>query len=373
MRVEPGSATLRRALILCVFVLFSAGLGMNRVAAHLRGRAVQHYRPDEATPRLTFLGDTVADAMLIRDFAADDDNLYLLDVVTPRVIALRETGGHWRVNGGFGRRGGGPGELMEPTGLAIRGDTMLVVDGGRIHYFTRSGDFIRTRAPVLPCRLNDARLQLDRDHLLVSGRCLRGDTVTTELVRIGADDVATGIASDPLYSLSGKVGSPLAWSITFTAGADHGLFGGGTGDCIIDVPFAGMGNGEARAPRRSCGLGRQRYAFVASDEYVRKSRAIAESRPYATGALAVPQFLPAYIGSLPTARGDFILRPYSTDSLAFRLVGSDDDVMIAGIDGFVGCRAAGCVWVKNGPVTEVMFVPAAVVEGASPGSIVRHR
>jgi hypothetical protein len=197
---------------------------------------------------------------------------------------------------------------------------------------------------------------------------MRGDTVTTELVVLSGDDTTRVIAHDAMYTLDGKVGSPLGWSITFTTGAGVGLFGAGTGDCITRIDLSGT----PVVSGRSCGIADTRYSFEATPEYRAKARAIAAARPFAAGALAVPGFLPAYVGSLATSRGNFILRPFSNDSLAFRQIGSDTDVMIAGIEGFVGCRAIGCLWMSDSGVPQMMFAPAAVFAGAVPGSGARR-
>ena len=357
-------AGMLRAVIICAVLVGGAGLGLSRVAGHVRARTVNHYVPLAATGRISFLGDVVPDALLIRDFDASDEAIYLLDTAAPRVIILHESDGHWKTASSFGRRGGGPGEMLQPSGISLIGDSIVIADRDRFHYYTLDGVYLRTAAPSLPCPVLEPRVYGGpRGGLLIAGRCMRADTITTELFYSGDGKVAQAIAYDVLYTMDGSVGSPFGTPNSFTPGPLHGLFGGGTGDCVYRV-LQGPRDTVPSA-RRVCGVSAPRYPFVASEEFRAKARAIAAARPMAAGALAVPAYLPAYVGRLATMSGDLVLRPFSNDSFAFRRIGSNDDVMIAEVDGLVGCRASGCLWVRGDGAPKVMFVPAAVIEGAA--------
>lgn len=348
-----------RGAILCVLVIGSAGFGMNRLMGRADSNTVHSYKPAAVTPRVRFMGDPVTDALFIRDFDVRDEEIYLLDPMAARVIVMHEDAGHWTVARSFGRRGGGPGELMRPSGIAVSGSTVIVADGERLHHFDRAGAYVRTTAPSLPCPLMNAHVYDAGSGVLLSGRCLRGDTATAELFYIQGDS-ATSIAHDPLFTSDGSVGSVLAADNLYTPGITHGLFGGGTGDCAYRVVTSDTARPIAT---RVCGLANERYPFVPGNEYRAKAKALAAARPTVAGVPDFPPFLPTYMDRLASG-SDFILRPFSNDSLAFRRIGRDRDVLIAEVEGLIGCRAAGCLWMRQDSVALMMFVPASVVDGA---------
>jgi hypothetical protein len=348
-----------RGAILCILVIGTAGFGMSRLMGRPELHVGRAYQPNAVTPRVRFLGDPVADAVFIRDFDVRDEEIYLLDPMAARVFVMHESAGHWSLARAFGRHGGGPGELMRPTGIAVSDSSVTVVDGERLHHFDRNGAYLKTTAPSVPCPLLNAHVYDAPPGLLLSGRCVRADTATAELFLIRGDS-AIPVAHDPLFTRDGTVGSILAADNFYTPGTTHGLFGGGTGDCAYSVA-----TDSARFPvvARICGLSGERYPFIVSDEYRAKARALAASRPGAAGVMDFPSFLPTYLDRLPSG-SDFILRPFSNDSFAFRRVGRDRDVLIAEVEGLVGCRAAGCLWVRQDTMATMMFLPASVVDGA---------
>ncbi len=66
----------------------------------------------------------------------------VIDAGNDRVVVLDESG---RLVRSFGRAGDGPGEFSRPTGLALRGDTVLVGDqGDRVHFFSIEGTSLST-------------------------------------------------------------------------------------------------------------------------------------------------------------------------------------------------------------------------------------
>ena len=113
--------------------------------------AVRAYAPGEDVPRIRFEGDPV-DAIMVRDFDVLDGELYLLDVSAPRVIVLADSAGVWRTVRSFGRAGQGPGELSEPSGMAVLPVTgeVVIADNAALHRFRRTGEYIGTRHPGLP-------------------------------------------------------------------------------------------------------------------------------------------------------------------------------------------------------------------------------
>jgi hypothetical protein len=324
-----------------------------------RGRssnAVRAYLPDDAVPRIRFEGDPV-DAVMVRDFDVLDGELYLLDVSASRVIVLADSAGRWRPVRSFGSPGQGPGELSAPSGIAVLPVTgqVVIADNGALHRFTRAGAYIDTRHPTLPCALGLPHLEAVGNAIFLSGRCLEGDTVRAELHWLpGIEaDAAVRIAYDPLYSVS-TGGSPFSASAFYSGGGGHGLFGGGASGCLarIDVQVS------PPAPTTTCKIAESRYAFVPDEELRAKSKALAASRPWAAAAFELPDRLPVFLERVVWSGRDFLLRPFSTDSAAFRELGSERDVVIAGLNDLVGCREGGCLWVTNDEVTRVMYLPS---------------
>lgn len=80
----------------------------------------------------------------------DDGRLYVLDRGSHRVAVFSPDGRFVRM---FGRRGGGPGELQAPVGIAVSGDEVLVLDlaHGAIVVYDRDGAHRRN----LPFDLED--------------------------------------------------------------------------------------------------------------------------------------------------------------------------------------------------------------------------
>lgn len=350
-----------RVAIASAFLLGTAGMGMNHLLRRGRSHAVHGYAPSLAIARIVFHGSRVPAAVTVRDFDVSGGEAFLLDPVTPRIFVMHETSGGWTVARSFGRRGGGPGELLHPSGIAVSGDRVFIVDRDRLHLFDRRGRYIGSGAPVLPCPLLEPHVYTMVRRILLTGRCMRGDTVTAEIFYTSAGDSASSIAHDPIFTGDGKTGSLLGAETLYSPGETHGLFGGGTGDCVYRISLD-----TAEIPRAApvCGLAAVRYAFEPSRAYRAKVRRLSRTHPFMTAALTMPGDLPTYVDRLVTESGDFILRPYSNDSLAFRRMGSREDVMIGPTFGFIGCRSAGCLWVRQDSVPLMMFVPARTISAA---------
>lgn len=74
----------------------------------------------------------------------EDGRVYVLDAKNFKIFIFNEDG---KFISAFGKRGEGPGEirnLQMGTQLFSVGNRIIVVDRGRIHYFTREGKFIKT-------------------------------------------------------------------------------------------------------------------------------------------------------------------------------------------------------------------------------------
>jgi hypothetical protein len=96
----------------------------------------------EVDPDLTFTK--------IAGVALDDQsNIYVLDVFTSEVRAF-DAHGHFLRR--FGRRGQGPGEFVNPRGVALISDSVLVVDDA-IEMFDKDGNFARNiQSPAFDVR-----------------------------------------------------------------------------------------------------------------------------------------------------------------------------------------------------------------------------
>jgi hypothetical protein len=183
---------------------------------------------------------------------------------------------------------------------------------------------------------------------------MHGDTVVAELFQISGN-TARSVVRDLLYTMDGKAGSVFGATSFFTTNPDGGTFGGGTSGCIYRIDVQ-------RDPVQStalCGLGTSRYAFVPDERLAAKARAMAASRPWMAAALALPDRLPIYVDRIAIGERMLLLRPINNDSVALRVAGSEDDLAIAPVEGLLGCRAAGCLWLQQDTIARVMFVPAA--------------
>jgi len=103
--------------------------------------------PERAVLDTRVIGESNGNALGVVSALALDSRgtLYVLDGSDYQVVVLDSLGRKLRT---ISRRGGGPGELQEPTTLRIVGDTLSVVDqvAGR-HVFTLDGTWVRTERP----------------------------------------------------------------------------------------------------------------------------------------------------------------------------------------------------------------------------------
>jgi hypothetical protein len=71
-----------------------------------------------------------------------DGTIWLYDARNYRVSVFGHDGSFIRW---FGRRGSGPGEFSQSTGMALFGDTLLVLEINRMHAFDRNGNLLHTQ------------------------------------------------------------------------------------------------------------------------------------------------------------------------------------------------------------------------------------
>jgi hypothetical protein len=330
-----------RGIVLGLVLLGATGLGIGRWVGHASAtRLIHDYSPDRRVPRIPLTGPSV-EAIDIDDFDLAHDDLYLLDRRAARVTALHRGPDGWKVTHAFARRGGGPGELLEPSSIAVTGDPEMVAvaDEGSLHYFLPDGTYVRTRTPSMPCVMFKPHIGATGTGLLVSGTCAHGDTTFAEVYHLADDDSVTFLARDMRYTFDGG-GSTFGTKSFFSSGPDVGLFGGGITNCVFRV---------ARSPslptvRQLCDVGFQRFAFTASPELSAKLKAISAARPSLGAAATVPVTFPTYIGAIDVDGEAILLRPFSIDSLVVRKAGSGEDLAVLPVAGFIGCRTGGCLW-----------------------------
>jgi hypothetical protein len=365
--------------IITVLVIGAAGLGLTAwMSRASSARLIHDYVPDSGVSRFHTAADAVEEATMINDFDVSDGEMFVLDAGGPQVIVLHQVGGHWKAVRSFGRRGGGPGELLAPSGIAVLPATrrIVVVDQDRLHYFNATGEYLETRVPVLPCHLGMPRVASAGTGVLLTGRCIHADTMMAELFYVPAvGDTASLIASDPIYAIDGSAGSVLSANSFYADGADHGLFGSGTGDCIYRVRGVAAADGAqpngSAVPTavRDCAVGNEHYAFTVDPEFREKAKALAAAKPWAAATFAIPTELPLYMAPAVAGASDLVIRPVTNDSVAFRAIGSDQDLLIMPAQGLIGCRAAGCLWSGSDMIQTITFVPArtlSALAGAGP-------
>jgi hypothetical protein len=125
------------------------------------------------------------------ELAASHDRVFVLDRMASRVYIV--DAGDGRVVGAFGRRGGGPGEIDRPYGVAFTGGAVVVGENGRgsLERFTADGQY---QGSASIGRVSFALLPLPSGELYVSG--MGG------WMRVGADGAQTPLAWPEPVALS---------------------------------------------------------------------------------------------------------------------------------------------------------------------------
>lgn len=317
---------------------------------------IEEYRPAAALDRLGFTVLEGDDIGLVGDFDIRGDTVFLLDRAGG-VAVVERTGGSARLVARFARRGPGPGELLQPTGMTATRSGVAVVDGTRLHFFSASGDPLSTTMVSLPCPIVLPAVAQSRTGLFVSGSCLRrgaaSDTMKAVLIWSADTAVWQVIIDAPRYTRDGTFGSVFGARSLLTPGIDgvH-AFGGGESNCIWRV----HDEGERPTATRECPVVASLYSGDPPPEL--KARMRATRIPGLV--LRWPEHLPVYLDRFITSRGTLLLRPFTTDSLVLQLAGSvPRDIAVAPADGLLGCKAYGCLWLRD--------------EGRSPQLIVLDR
>lgn len=299
------------------------------------------YRPGDGVTRLESAPLDDDDIGLVRDFDIVGDTIYLLDT-TGRVVVIARRGGGLGVVGHIGRSGPGPGELMRPTGLAATSGGLVVIDGTRLQFFSRTGEAVATKAVTLPCPMALPSVAAGSVGLFVHGRCRRRGVVTDTMKSVlawSADTVLWDVVIEtPQFTTDGELGSVFGAASLLTPGpfGKH-AFGSGVVNCVWEVDDTGDRPRGIEICPAATALYRARPP---RDLEQRMS-----SARLAGMNIKWPATLPVYGDRFISGAGVILLRPFSADSLVLQAGAPDAlDLAVAPFDGLLGCKAAGCVW-----------------------------
>lgn len=341
---EARAHAVRRFLALSILPLGCAGAdGQDRI---------RDYRPSAGLERLESEALHGDDIGLVQDFDMTDDTIFLLDR-TGRVVLVERRGAALTLVGAFGRRGGGPGEFLMPTGLTLAGDALAVVDGTRLQFFDRRGALLASHPLELPCPMMLPAVSPSRTGLFIHGACMRTAYVTdtVKAVLAWSPDTASWrvIAEAPRYTRDGSMGSIFGASRLLTVGAKNvHAFGGGELNCMWRVDDSGA----EPVGTEVCPAADQLYSAEPPPGLeARMRRGIAGAR------FRWPEFLPVYMDRFVADDVVVLLRPFSADSIVLQTARpSAIDVAVAPLNGLIGCKPAGCLWVFGDDVTTRMIV-----------------
>jgi hypothetical protein len=339
-------------------VLTAAAIALALIAARTADGRAAAYEPASAVLRPALQPVIVPGGGSVLDFDWYDDQLYLLDPLEHSVTVLRQhPGGGWDRVLRFGRYGGGPGELLRPTGIARLRDpaAIAVVDQARVHLFDLGGAHLVSHPLGLPCALPLPRIAAARSGLLVHGDCLlrsgRGDTVFAVLFWSADGGKYREVAREARFTTDGRYGHGFGARSALTPGDHHHLFGAGVSGCLWRIDDV-----SAPEAHRSCTI--QDRAFPLRLRPA--TRRALERRLHGPGA-RLPQHFAWYEERFP-GRTDLLLRPFSEDSVVVRHADGSADLAVLPLSGLVGCRAGGCVYSEPAAETlRLRLLPAATL------------
>lgn len=333
-------------------MLLLASLAVAACAAADAPRPVE-YRPDPSIERLQYAYTDAPDIGIIRDFDLADDRLYLLDRLDA-VHVLERAGDGWAKVHEWGSRGAGPGEFRNASGLTVTpaGD-VAVIEAERLQIFSRDGAVRGTFTTALPCPMMLPGIASSRAGFMVHGNCMRRGLVTDTMKAVVAWTADTVryriITEEPRFTRDGTVGSMFSAPQALVPVADGSfLFGTGSDDCIttLTAPSADavVAGALALPPSRRCGLVRTRYSAPPPPGIAARIRAGAGP---GGAAIVWPDALPAYIDRVQAGSSSLVLlRPFTADSIVLQSAEPGGrDIAVAPLNGFVACKAAGCLWI----------------------------
>ena len=337
-----SSRRTRRTLVLYVLLGVLALVGAAGLAAGRGRTTARGYAPSAGVPRMS--GDLLELGGIgaVSEFDWRGEELLLLDPMEKAVTVLRSDAREgWRVLLRFGRYGGGPGELLRPSGVARVRDParIAVADQGRVHFFDTLGMHLESVPIDIPCAMPLPGVASAAHGIFVHGDCrLRspaGDTVYAVLFWSPDGREYVEVARDARYTMDGRFGTIFGARSAFTPGSDHHLFGSGVANCawrVLETP-------EPEA-RRQCDLQDRAFALVLRAE---TRRALAARPRFPAGG--IPGSHAWYEERVP-GQPDLVLRAFREDSLVVRRLDGREDLAVLPFLRLIGCRAGGCLYAE---------------------------
>lgn len=316
------------------------------------GRGVA-YEPAADVDRLVPVALEGDDIGRVRDFDIRGDTIYLLDM-TGSVAVISRSDDSLELVRHIARRGGGPGELLGPTGLAVTDRTIIVVERTRLHVFDLSGAALTSTFVEFPCVMGLPAVSPASRGTFVHGNCLRPGLATDTMMGVlaWAPEESTEfelVLDVPRFTRDGRMGTMFGASRLLTTGpAGIHAFGGGETNCtwLIDD------TGDRPTASSTCPVADVLYSADAPAEFK-------EVRASAVGMdMRWPDPMPTFHGQFMTDDKEVLLfRPWSADSLVIQASApSGSDVAVASIEGFMGCKASGCLWLFDNEEVPRMIV-----------------
>ncbi|CAN5742103.1 hypothetical protein BH23GEM10_BH23GEM10_05390 [soil metagenome] len=306
---------------------------------------VVRYSPGASLERLQLAAVTAPEVGMIRDFDISGDTMYLLDRADV-VHVLRRTADGWHKAGEIGRTGAGPGEFRNPSGLSVApSGAIIVAEAGRLQVMRPDGTVESTHDLDLPCPMMLPMVATAAEGIFVFGNCLRRghltDTIKAVLMWARDREHYQIVAEEVSFTRDGLVGSIFSAQRAFTpVGGTAHLFGTGVDGCLTSVSeVPGMDAAALPTATRGCGIVRTRYTAPPPPEFGRMRARMGNFR------MAWPKALPAYIDRIQAGDVTVLLRPFTADSVVLQAVEPDGrDLAVAPLNGFIACKAAGCLW-----------------------------
>jgi hypothetical protein len=305
------------------------------------GTAGVEYTPPAGVERLAGPRFEVSEAALIQDFDATADRLYLLER-WGRVLVLARSGDAWAYAGSFGRRGAGPGEFEHLTGIAVVPGGVVVAEPHRLQLFSEDGEYISGHVLELPCAMSRPAVAAAGTGLFVHGNCIRHGYVTDTIMAVLAWSPDTSrlqtVAEEIRFTRDGGTGSVFGAPHALSTGTgDRYLFGAGTANCVTIVELAA----DTPALKRVCPAATTLYRAEPPPELERRMRAGIRGVP-----VNWPETLPPFVERTTVDDVVVLMRPFRADSVVLQTMAPQSrDLAVAPLDGLVGCRAGGCLWV----------------------------
>lgn len=314
------------------------------------------YGPPAELPRLGADTLPVPSAGRVIDFELAGDTLYLLE--PGRIARLTRRADGWAEDMSFGREGFGPGELSSATALSLWGEHLVVTHVTRVQRFSRAGAFVDGRDLMPPCMMVRPRAVVTERGTFVHGMCQYAGYATDTMKAVLAwspDGTAyTTLVEDVAFTRDGTVGSVFGARSAMTPGtAGAHAFGNGTSNCVWRVTDGDAGTAGPPHAQQVCPAVRQRYSAPPPPGVEARLRAgVGGTR------MDWPATLPDFVDRLDLgAAGILLVRPFVADSVVLQLAGATDgDVAVLPLDGLLGCKAEGCLWLREDGVVPHAFV-----------------